>query len=202
MNSRPIIFTVVSLALIWAAVAGVMKLTESHTSTPEKVVTIMHATSWSEPGEGDVAQLEKHIKSVIKQINLLDFEQRRELRETYDQDAQEFFNKLTAEEKSEFLQATVEQHFKSIMKAFNQMSQEERKRAIEMARVELQSNEVDGQNIQRLKAEDEGVFQNLVEKGLGAYYEDASAETKLDLAPLLEEMQHRLRSLSSKGFNM
>ena len=202
MNSRPIIFTVVSLALIWAAVAGVMKLTDSHTSTPEKVVSIMQTTSWSEPGEGDVAQREKHIKSVIKQINLLDFEQRRELRETYDQDAQEFFNKLTAEEKSEFLQATVEQHFKSIMKAFNQMSQEERKRAIEMARVELQSNEVDGQNIQRLKAEDEGVFQNLVEKGLGAYYEDASAETKLDLAPLLEEMQHRLRSLSSKGFNM
>jgi len=175
-----------------------MKLTESHTSTPEKVVAIMQATSW----EGDVAQRDKHIKSVIKQINLLDFDQRRELRETYDQDAQEFFNKLTVEEKGEFLQATVEQHFKSIMKAFNQMSPEERKRAIEMARVELQSNEVDGQNIQRLQAEDEGVFQNLVEKGLGAYYEDASAETKLDLAPLLEEMQHRLRSLSSKGFNM
>jgi hypothetical protein len=52
--------------------------------------------------------------------------------------------------------------------------------------------------MRRLQKEDEKVFENVVEKGLGAYYEEATAETKMDLAPLMEEMQQRMRGFGGR----
>ncbi|TLD71988.1 hypothetical protein FEM03_04495 [Phragmitibacter flavus] len=200
MNSRPLIFGLIAIAVIWTVVAGVVKLTQAHTSTPEKVAALMENAPWENVDDGDIATREKHLKDIVAQVNMLDFEQRRLLRENYDEANQQFFNSLTSEEKSFFLESTVEEHFKSIMKAFNQMTAKERARIVDRARADLRRNDVDGQNMERLKAEDEKVFQNLVEKGLGAYYEEANAETKLDLAPLLEEMQQRLRALPGRAF--
>ena len=78
------------------------------------------------------------------------------------------------------------------MKAFNQMTPEERRKVVNQARADMQKNQREGRNMERLQAEDEKVFESVVEKGLSAYYQDASAETKMDLAPLMEEMQQRM----------
>ena len=53
-------------------------------------------------------------------------------------------------------------------------------------------------NMRRLEEEDKKVFENVVEKGLGAYYEEANADTKMDLAPLMEEMQQRMRGFGGR----
>ena len=47
----------------------------------------------------------------------------------------------------------------------------------------------------RLEEADPGVAEKITEAGLKAYYEDASAETKIDLAPLLEEMQRSMAGM-------
>jgi hypothetical protein len=62
---------------------------------------------------------------------------------------------------------------------------------VEQARTDMQRNQRD--DMEKLKAEDEKVFDAVVEKGLSAYYQDASADTKMDLAPLMEDMQQRIR---------
>jgi hypothetical protein len=66
------------------------------------------------------------------------------------------------------------------------------------ARRDMQRENPDDRNMERLRREDEQVFENVVEKGLGAYYEEASAETKMDLAPLMEEMQQRMRGFGGR----
>lgn len=198
MNFRPLLLALLCISGIWATVALVMKLTEGHTSSPEEVLASMNAAPWLANDNATETERREHLQKVIAEINMLDFEQRRRLREGDQTDTRAFFESLTQEEKSEFLKQTVEQHFKSVMKAFNQMKPNERRRFVERAQADMQKNEVEGQNIQRLKDEDEKVFETLVEKGLGAYYEEASAETKLDLAPLLEEMQQRLRNLPGR----
>ena len=82
------------------------------------------------------------------------------------------------------------------MKAFNAMGREERQKLVAQAMKDGERNE--GRNMDKLRQEDEQVFERVVEKGLGAYYQDASAETKLDLAPLMEQMQQRLRGFGHR----
>jgi catalase len=132
-------------------------------------------------------------------VNRLDFDQRRSMREEGRDVGQRFFDSLTGEERARFLEETVEQHFKSVMKAFNQMPREERQRLVKQSMADMNRDQPDGRNMDRLKRDDEQVFEKVVEKGLGAYYEDASAETKLDLAPLMEQMQQRLRGFGGNG---
>ncbi len=199
MNSKILLGALGALVAIWGAVAGIMRLTEKHTTTPEKVLDAMATVPWVVDENADLSEAERkeHIDRVIIQVNLLNFEQRRQMREADgDQDTgRMFMESLTDDEKGYFMKETVEQHFKSVMKAFNQMSREERQRVVDQARKDMQRNRVEGQNMERLQERDEKVFQQVVEKGLGAYYEDASAETKMDLAPLMEEMQQRINGM-------
>jgi len=184
---------------IWGAVAGIMSLTEKHTTTPEKVLSAIGKVPWmlDENAELSDAQRKEQLDKIIVEVNLLDFDQRRRMREE-DRDQEQwraFMESLSEEERGYFMKETVEQHFKSVMKAFNQMSREERQRVVDQARKDMQRNQVDGQNMERLQERDEKVFQQMVDKGLSAYYEEASAETKMDLAPLMEEMQQRINGM-------
>ncbi len=200
MNSRTLLFALLGIASIWMAVAGILSITSQHTSTPDKVMASMLNAPWLKDEDAEVSESDrqKQLDAVIAQINLLDFDQRKQLREEDQDVTKRFMESLTKEEKGQFLEKTVEMHFKSMMKAFNQMQPEERRRIVEQARADMQRNQSDGRNMENLKKEDEKVFQNVVEKGLGAYYEDASAETKLDLAPLMEEMQQRMRNMGRR----
>lgn len=200
MNSRTLLFALLGIASIWIAVAGILRITSQHTSTPDKVMAAMLNAPWLKDENATVSDTERQerLDAVIAQVNLLDFDQRKQLREDGQDVTRTFMDSLTKAEKGQFLERTVEHHFKSMMKAFNQMQPEERRRVVEQARADMQRNKSDGRNMENLQKEDEKVFQNVVEKGLGAYYEDASAETKLDLAPLMEEMQQRMRTMGRR----
>ncbi len=202
MNGKVLLIALGALAAIWGAVAGIMKITEKHTTTPEKVISMMASTPWvvDENLEMSEAARREYLDKVIAQVNLLDFEQRKRMRSEDDQRmGRQFMESLTDEEKAHFLKSTVEQHFKSMMKAFNLMSPEERQKVVAQARKDMERNQVEDQNMDRLRERDEKVFQQLVDKGLGAYYEEASAETKMDLAPLMEEMQKRMHGMPRGG---
>lgn len=200
MSSRALLVTLLALVAIWGAVAAVMNATDKHTSTPEKVLNLMAGASWLQEGASDLSEAErrKQMEATIAQMNLLDFDQRRQMREDGQDVSDRYFNSLSKEEKSYFLEQTVEQHFKSVMKAFNAMSPDDRRKAVERARADMKRNQGDQRGMERMQKEDAQAFEKMVEKGMGAYYEEASAETKMDLAPLLEEMQQRLRSLPGR----
>ena len=199
MNLKNLLFALSSLVLIWAAVGAVMRATGKHTSTPEKVNALMATAPWLEgPPASDEAR-KQYLADIIANVNRLDFDQRRSMREDGRDVGQRFFDSLTKEERARFLEQTVEQHFKSVMKAFNQMPREERQRLVKQSMADMNRNQPEGRNMDRLKQNDEQVFDKVVEKGLGAYYEDANAETKMDLAPLMEQMQQRLRGFGGNG---
>jgi hypothetical protein len=198
MKAKPLLLAVLAIAAIWGAVASVMGLTEKHTSTPEKVHELMAEAPWFENPDLDADGRRKYLDEVIAHVNRLDFDQRRKSREDDPTIGKRFMDSLDIHERHRFLEETVEQHFKSVMKAFNQMSREERQRIVAQARRDMQRNTPDDDNMRRLQQEDEKVFENVVEKGLGAYYEEATAETKMDLAPLMEEMQQRMRGFGGQ----
>ncbi len=199
MNLKNLLFVFSSLVLIWAAVGAVMRATERHTSTPEKVNALMATAPWLDgPPASDEAR-HKYLDDIIANVNRLDFDQRHAMRDEGRDIGQRFFDSLTKEERARFLEETIEHHFRSVMKAFNQMPREERQRLVQQSMKDMNRDRPDGQNMDRLRQDDEQVYERVVEKGIGAYYEDASAETKMDLAPLMEQMQQRLRGFGGKG---
>jgi hypothetical protein len=198
MNAKPLLLAVLAIAAIWGAVASVMGLTAKHTSTPEKVQELMSTAPWFDRPDLDDESRRKYLDEVIGHVNRLDFNQRRQSREDDPTVGRRFMDSLSLEERHRFLEETVEQHFKSVMKAFNQMTREERQRIVAQARRDMQRNTPDDDNMRRLQKEDEKVFENVVEKGLGAYYEESSADTKMDLAPLMEEMQQKMRGFGGR----
>ena len=198
MSLKNIAFALSALVLIWTAVGAIMQVTEKHTSTPEKVISLMGSAPWLDDKAASEAARKKHLDEVIAHVNRLDFDQRRQMRENDREVNQRFFQGMTPEERRRFLEETVEAHFKSVMKAFNAMEREERQKVVSQAMKDMQRNGGEDRNMEKLRQEDEKVFESVVEKGLGAYYQDASAETKLDLAPLMEQMQQRLRGFGHR----
>ena len=198
MNLKPLLITLLAIAAIWGAVAAVMGLTEKHTATPEKVQELMTTAPWFENENLGEAERKKYLDDVIAHVNRLDFDQRKQSREDDPEIGRRFMQSLTKEERHHFLEETVEQHFKNVMKAFNQMTKEERQRVVVQARRDMQRDDENNRGMKRLEQEDKQVYDNVVEKGLGAYYEEASAETKMDLAPLMEEMQQRMRGFGQR----
>lgn len=199
MNFKNLLFALSALVLIWAAVGVVMSATARHTSTPERVNSLMAAAPWLKDAPSSDGERKKYLTEIIANVNRLDFNQRRTMREEGRDVGQQFFESLTKEERTRFLEETVAQHFKSVMKAFNQMPREERQKLVKQAMDDMNRDQPDGRNMERLKQEDAKVFEKVVETGLGSYYEGASVETKLDLAPLMEQMQQRLRGFGGPG---
>ena len=191
MTLRNILFALSALVLVWTGVGAIMSVTAKHTSTPEKVQALMNTASLVNGSSSD-AERKKRLDEIIANVNRLDFDQRRQMHENDRDGGQRYMESLTKDERGRFVNETVEQHFKSVMKAFNQMSREERKNLVNKSLKDMERQEPDGRNMEKLKTEDKQVFDTVVEKGLGAYYNDASAETKLDLAPLMEQMQQRM----------
>jgi hypothetical protein len=198
MSVRNILFALSALVLIWTGVAAIMQATERHTSSPEKVIKLVDDSPWLNGKDVSDAERQRHIDSIIASVNLLDFDQRKQMRENDHEKWQAFMNSLNKDERGHFLQETVEAHFKSVMKAFNQMTHEERQKIVDQSLRDMRKQEAEGRNMDRLQQEDEKVFQSVVEKGLGAYYEDASSDTKMDLAPLMEQMQQRMRGFPGR----
>ena len=46
-----------------------------------------------------------------------------------------------------------------------------------------------------MEEDDKEIFDKVVNSGMRAYYQEADADVKLDLAPLMEEMQARMQGL-------
>ena len=100
-----------------------------------------------------------------------------------------FFRSLTPEEQGRFLDLTLPTGFKQMMEAFNKMDPEKRKRFVKKA---LEDMERDAERGEQPPVDDE-VMQKMVEQGLRSYYSDATADVKMDLAPLIEQMQKNLQ---------
>lgn len=181
------------LAAVWGGVSVLMSAARERQASAEAVIRQVESRPLESLQGGERAGF---LDALAVQVNRLNFEERRQL--GLRRGLEPLFEQMTATERQAFLDRTLPQGFAQIIEVFNRMKPEERQAAVaraldDLRRAEAEASEADWSRA-RARLED-GTLSRVVEEGFQAYLQTASAETKLDLAPVIEQIQQNVRAL-------
>ena len=192
---RFIVWAVAGIAGIWlVAVAGRWVL-ENRRVTADKVRAYVESVDFAKLTGDARAQA---LKDLEDKLNALAYEERQRLRG--EQLMKDWFAKMTDDEKAQFIEATMPTGFKQMIGAFEQMPEDKRHKAIDDALKNLRAangrnpgggGSRGGTNAPPISPELEAKIRSI---GLNSFYSQSSAQTKAELAPLLEEIQRNMES--------
>jgi len=183
--SRPLwLKAALVLLAVWVVAGGAIFWARSVKVTPESLAAYVEAHPLADRGGPDRAQV---LEKVANQMNQLTYDQRREFR--MGRRLEGFFRALTPEEQGTFLDRTLPTGFKQMMESLNKMEPPQRKRFVERALRDMKEKE---------GADDPNLDQNarrMIDQGFKSFYSEASLETKMDVAPLVEQIQKNMQGL-------
>ena len=178
--------TLLALAIIWMVGYGIIYSLHASKPTAESVSAYLARMDIArEQGRERARQIAK----VEDQLNDVSFDDRQKLQRSGD--LRHFFLSLTTPEQEAFLDATLPADFKQIMDAFNKMDPDKRRQFVAHAVEDMKKRGTDGNGPP--PGVDPKINEHFINQGLRSFYKDASPDTKLDLAPLLEQMQRNLQ---------
>jgi hypothetical protein len=196
-RQRPFFIAVVAIMAVWLLAMGGYALAEHWKMTAEKLRAYLAGTDLNSlSGEARA----KALRDLEDKINALSAEERRNARlgKLWNQ----WFEEMTEEEKSQFLDATLPTGFKQMLTAFEQLEPDKRKQTIDKAIKDLKdAREMSAEDYQKTNSTrtngpvlSEDLQKQVAMTGLKSVYGSSSAETKAELAPLLEEVQKNMES--------
>ena len=174
-----------AVVAVWLTAFAVSKLAEASRPTPDSMLASIASNPLSNLSGSDRQQ---QIERLADQLNRLEFEERRELQR--DPQFRAFFESMTPDEQSVYLELTLPEGFRQMMRALNEMTPERRQRIVDRALAEIE--ESDGAP-QTPRPEDELHAKKIISEGMSAFYEEANADVKLDFAPVIEQIQRSLQ---------
>jgi hypothetical protein len=184
-----------SLAAIWTLVALIMMQTDDLVSWPGKVQDLVEEAPWLAGEKSSDEKRRQYLAQVIKNYQRLDIGQRKSLREDAQESLDKFFASLTAEEQKEYVNRTIEPLFEIIDKGLKVMPAEDRKRMVSRMRGDMKNLRGNDQEGDRLAEQDRKFMDDLVADDPMLFLREASVKQKIELAPLLEDMQSRVQGL-------
>ncbi len=191
-RQRPIVLAIAALGVIWVIALAGYKIAKNATVTPEKVHAYIGAVDFTHLSAADRAAA---IDKLAAMLNALSLEERQRLR----LERKGWFDKMTEAEKEKFITATLPTGMKQMLNAFEQLPAEKQQRAVDDALKQLKTAQAkQSAGGQPAGANGPPVSPELQEKvmklGLQSFYSQSSAQTKAELAPLLEQMQQMMES--------
>lgn len=191
----PVVFAGIALVAIWIVTVAAYTVAKNAKVTPEKVKTYVESVDLSKLSAEERA---KAIRKLADMLNKLSLEDRR--RSRLERLTWGWFNEMTEQEKGTFLEATMPTGFKQMLTSFEQLPEDKRKKTVDDALRRLKeaqtqdptatsSNGTNGPPV--LSKELEAKVRSI---GLQTFYSQSSAQTKAELAPVLEEMQKVMES--------
>jgi len=187
------------LAFIWAITALVMHETDHLVSWPGKVIELLETAPWLSGEKTSDEKRAQYLAIVIMNYQRLDNGQRRSLREDAQSTLDKFFESLTETEQKEYVDRTIEPLFASIDKGLKAMPMDERKRIIARMRGDMKG--VRGGGTEPSKTEekptdkDSEFMESIVADDPMLFLREAPMKTKLELAPVLEDMSARIQGI-------
>lgn len=140
----------------------------------------------------------KALKQLADYMNQLPADERRTAR--MDREWDRWFKEMNEQEKGEFIEATMPTGVKQMLTAFEQLPPEKRAKAVTDSLKRMREARDEPRNRAQWEGRDappplsEDLQKRVTAAGLGAFYSQSSAQTKAELAPLLEEIQRSMES--------
>jgi hypothetical protein len=140
------------------------------------------------------------LKELEDKLNALSYAERQRFRAGHLM--KNWFTQMTDDEKAQFIEATMPTGFKQMINAFEQLPEDKRRRVIDDAMKNLRAannrtpagggaTPGDTNGPPPISPELEAKIRTI---GLKSFYSQSSAQTKAEVAPLLEAMQHQMES--------
>jgi hypothetical protein len=184
---RPIWVAAIALVAVWLLSWGGYVIAAKVRITPDMVRAYERSLDLNKLSAADRARA---LRELAEKYNALTFDERRGLRPDTN-----LFAQLTEEEKAAFIEATMPTEIKQALIAFDQMPEDRRQHLIDNALRNIRSHPDgpdDGANgAPRFSPDEEAKIRSL---GLKTFYSESSAETKAELAPLLNELQNQIQN--------
>jgi hypothetical protein len=203
-RKRVLLQAAVALLLLWGVVTAVRAFAASKQVTAAKVTAAVNAAAfedWSEqsspPDPARAKQREKKLREVADLVNRLDFAEREKNRD--ERATEGMFRRMSPDEKKLFIDLTVRESMGKFMEAIDQLPPDKRREFVEQGLKEIQSGKT-GEEMARAQELGDDLLETIASEGMRAYFEKASADTKLDLAPLMESMNEVMQGLRGQEF--
>lgn len=194
---RPLVIGAAILAVVWGVAWAGYKIAANARVTPEKVRAHLHQLDLSKLTGNDRAAA---LRKLADMMTALTPEERRTAR--FDPEWNRWFAAMTDEEKVKFIEATLPSGFKQMLAAFEELPPDKRRRAVADSLKRLKEARENPEF--RPPAGPDGapppppmseeLQQKVTAIGLNAFYSQSSAQSKAELAPLIEEIQRSMES--------
>ncbi len=199
-----IIRATIILALVWGSVWGIRSYAGSQKITADRInrqVAEAKFQDWSEvttvPNQAEAKRRDSELREIAQNVNRLDFQEREKNRDN--RSGESFFRVLSPAEKSLFIDLTIVESMSRFMESLDAMKPEQRKSFVEKGLKEIQQ----GRTKEEMARADElgaDLLEKISQEGMRAYFKKSSADTKLDLAPLMEAMNETMQGLRGNEF--
>jgi hypothetical protein len=195
---RPVVICALAIAAIWAVALVGYTMARNSRMTAEKVKAYADSVDLSKlTGEAR----EKALRKLAEMLNGLSAEERQKTR--LERVSRSWLEQMTEEEKSKFIDATMPTGFKQMLNAFEQLPEEKRARAVndavrrlkeQQAKIQAGQGEGMGDGTNAPPVLSPELQAQIRAIGLRTFYSQSSAQTKAELAPVLEELQRVMES--------
>jgi hypothetical protein len=195
---RPVFWAGVAICAIWLVALAGYRIARNARVTAEKVKAYADSVDIRKLS-GDARA--KAIQELADKLNALSLEERRKAR--FERTAWSWFDAMTEEEKARFIEATMPTGFKQMLTSFEQLPEEKRRKAIDdsLRRLREARDQIASAPGSRVRGGTNGppvlspeLQARMRSIGLSTFYSQSSAQTKAELAPVLEELQRVMES--------
>ena len=193
---RPLMMALAALVVVWLVAWAGFRLAAHSRMTADKYHAYATRLNLAKLQGQERARA---LRELADKLNRLPLEERRRVRMERG-GWSGVFEQMTEQERGDFIEATMPTGFKQMINSFEQLPDEKRKRAIASAvkrlREQRDSDSPPGEfgGTKRPPPLSEDLQKKIVSVGLKSFYSESSAQTKAEVAPLLEELQHAMQS--------
>ncbi len=113
--------------------------------------------------------------------------------------AEDLFWQLSTQEQILFVDLTVKESMTRWMEAFDGLDKQEQKKFVERALKDIEEGMAD-EDVDRMEELGAEMVEKIMNQGFRAYLENTSAETKMELAPLMESMNEMMQGLRGQDW--